>query len=464
MLYDLRPFQEEDFPFFFNNPKSLILYEPRLGKTVLGTKLILSDQNIRSALILCPKNALFVWRDHIIDWAKNAFPNKSVRVVVVKAKNNNGKAQRQALWKTERSADITIFIVTFAAFLHDTEFLLNHKLMFGGIIADEYHKYLKNRTTKSFEKIKPFAKFCRRFHALSGTSVSKMGPPDLFAILHLCDPKLFSSYWRFVGTFCEIIDGMWGKEVVGIRNVENWHQLLRRYARIRKRSECAPHMPRIQRSLLNIEMTAQQRKVYDQLQLDKYVFTDNGEVVVAASNMERTIRWRMLLCCPKTLDPTWGIGAAMEDLVERLLDEDNPDERHIVIFTPFTKAIPYFEAYLKENGFAVWTLSGGIDPEDLVSRTKLFRESKGIMLCSIKYAQAFSLEPAQASYFIGYEWDPNDNKQAEDRLIPQQGSNPINAFYYAHVDSVDQGIAAVVNMKQDNIDITLKGEDSYDKS
>lgn len=455
MTLTLRPFQEEDVAFFLSHPRSGIWYEPRLGKTVVGTT-ILAKTLPKSVLIVCPKNALYVWRDHITEWFKHWAPAAQVKTTIINTKYTS-PAKRQALWLTPRDADVNVFIVTYGSLLNDYVWLETRKLSFEAQIYDEYHKYFKSRKTKSFHMASVLTRNAKRVHPLSGTPTTK-GPQEFWPVLNICNRHYFSSYWKFVNAFCVTVKNQWGGlEIISPRNLDEFHRTLERFGRVRLRKDVAPQMPKIQRSLLHIEMTDEQRRLYQQLQEDDFIWTAGDKLVVAASSMERILRLRQLLVCPAILDPTTGSGGAIEDLTDHLKEAPTDDERHVVIFTPFRPALDYFERHLRREGFEnVWQLYGGLEPEDLHSRIKAFQASKGIILCTIKYAQAFSLCPAQTAYFIGYEWDPNDNKQAEDRLIPQSGHQPILAYYYSYQSSIDDMTAYTVNIRQETISVTLK--------
>ena len=136
------------------------------------------------------------------------------------------------------------------------------------------------------------------------------------------------------------------------------------------------------------------------------------------------------------------MGAAFESFRTRLLDNkeyDLPLENHVVLFTSFKDALPHFKEALEADGFHVNVLSGGITPDERKVQIKEFQEHKGIMLCTIQYAEAFSLAGAVACYTIGFDPNPSANKQAEDRLIPQQGTANIDSYYYLYRDILDDG-------------------------
>lgn len=442
-----------------------MLYEPRLGKTVLASA-VCGKAESPVILVICPKNALFVWADHIVDWIKKFRPNIQIHTAIVKAKGTyKAIERRRQLWALT-NAQVNVFITTFATFKNDWEYLKQQKRSFHTVLFDEFQKYLQSRGKQKDDKSKRggvlfniFKEVCasaQRFHFLSGTSVTK-GPQNLWVALHLCNPQLFSSYWKFVHMFCEVIEGRFGKEIVGLRNLHNFHLLLRTYARIRRREECAPWIPKVQRQLVKIEMSADQQKMYNDLERDDYISLENGNVVITSSSMEQVIRFRQMLVCPKILDPSLDYGAGIEYIIDELAEAETDEDKHVVIFTPFKPALQYIDEALRAAGHKnIEHLYGGIDPEDLRLRISKFRSTKGIIICTTKYAQAFSLDSSTLCYHLGCEWTPNDNKQAEDRLVPQQGDFHIIAKYITHYNSIDSNVVSYLNNYQGVINATLQ--------
>jgi SNF2 family DNA or RNA helicase len=470
----LRPFQQDDVPYFLSHKKSMILYEPRLGKTVVSCNVMALDPETDSILIACSKNAVSVWVDHIKTWFAYLQPNWDLDIRVVAAKGSTAADIRKALWKAPRiPSKKTIYICTFKVLLNDWDYLVTNKLhVFDTIIGDEVHKVLRSHKTKTHKVFKLAVKLCRRFHALSGTLVGKWGPADYFGLLNIINPREFSSYWAFLHTFCLVQEGMWGMEIVGVKNREQFHLLMSRFARFRDRKTYGSQMPTIQRDLIHVEMTPEQSRLFREIGKEGYAITDSGNLVIARNSLERMTRKRQLLTCPRILDPNMGLGGAFTEILERLeqaKEDEDAEAQHIVIFTAVRKAIEHFQRALVEAGYKVFVLAGGTEPEDLVRITAEFRKTKGIMLCTSAFAQAFSLDSARVCYHIGWDFDPNNNKQAEDRLVAQQGDYQINSYYYAYTDTDDDWLAHRITQQSQLMYLTnkdprqfIKGQDPID--
>lgn len=459
--YKLDPFQEEDLQFFIDNPKSALWYEPRLGKTVVSSR-VLTETKPKTTLIVCPSNALFVWKDHLEEIFQEESPDTPIYVHIVRG----DASDRRDIWINVvhdwKVEGCHFYIVVWNSFIRDAEYMTDNQAYFSAVIADEYHKFLKKRSNVGFEKIKPFVVGANRFHPLSGTPAGKGQPQQFWPVLHLMDNNpLFRSYWKFVDAHAfQGTDMMGHKKILGVKDGPSFLAMLNQNGRVRLRKDCAPFMPEIRRSLLRTEMTDRQRQMYAALDLDSYFWAKDDEaqqkLVVGATSMEKMLRMRQLLVCPEMLDRGAGVGGAFESLTTTLLETDDDMGKHTVIFTPFVPALEVFKEYLNKEGFSnVWILQGGLEPSELKYRIEAFKASRGIILCSTKYAQAFNLAGPQACYHVGYEWDPDDNKQAEDRIIPRQGENPLMSWYYTYYSTVDQRLCEAVSIKQQGINMML---------
>lgn len=452
--FQLTPEQEPGYKKLVAQKRHLLLYEMGLGKTVVTTK-AMYDVEARIVLIVCPKNSIKTWENHIKEWfdgldgvnGKTTDETETTFHIWRWRKKYQQADKRRKLWGSyDSGAKVNIYICTYAAFIRDAEYF---KVKPTCIILDEA-KRIRSRRSKAFMALKPFAKQAQYIWMLTGTPGRL--PQHFWTMFHLIDPASFSSYWKFVTAFMVTIKNSWGGiEVVGWKNKAQWDWWLEQKASILTKKDIG-HKETI-RSKLYVEMDDDQERLYREMESDMMMITSDG-LFLASTSMEKVLRYRQLLVCPKILDPGASIGAAFADFVEAIKEGDI--DPHTVCFTPFTQAMPFFEQYLKESGVTnVFRLQGGLDPDEQERRILEWRRTKGVMLCSIKYAESFSLEPAHACYFFGYEWDPEENRQAEERLNRLTTKYQINAYYYTYEDTYDEQQLEIVNFKQRQAQKTL---------
>ncbi|KKL28469.1 hypothetical protein LCGC14_2374850, partial [marine sediment metagenome] len=314
------------------------------------------------------------------------------------------------------------------------------------IILDEPHTWLRNRKTVSF-------KFMRTFRSkyliiMTGTPASK-GAQDLWPMLHLLNRKVFSSYWRFVNTFCYVDDTQWGKDVYGTRNKEALKDLLARYMIRRLKAEVFPEMPPKLVDTIPITMSTTQHLFHDQLR-DDLLGMLGDHLVMTPNTLTCVLRLRQVLVCPKLLNPEMDYGAGIEYL-QQVTSEMDPDDRHFVVFTPFKAALTFIGEALNDVGGKVGYLYGGMSTGDLDRSIRTFEEERGIMLCVIKYAESFSLASCSLAYFLGAEWDYTEDEQAEDRTHRAETKETVNIHYLQYRNSAEERVMEVLATGHGNV-------------
>lgn len=454
----LRPFQAKAAARMTAEKRHLLLFKMGLGKTpTIVTALYNIRTTIRRVLIIAPTNSHRTWEDHLIEWFDNYdLSNQTQTPLAIYRwrKRQHDAAARRALWQTEKAAPhINVYIMTYAGFLTDAPHIPNQ---FDVIINDEPHRRIRKRGNKTFEALLPFVRKTPYYWA--GTGTPGHLPLDMWTLFHLAKPKYFRSYWKFVNAFHYVLDNEFGrKEILGIRNEEQWYRTRDSLCSIATKDSVAAevgqsHKP--QRQLLHVMMDPIQARHYNEISKDMFTVID-GKPLLIPSSLTRILRLRQLLVCPKILSPNLpSYGAAIEDLIETLADTET--DPHIVIFTPFTEAIPWFrERLLSANHAHIYHLQGGITPDEQVQQITSWRKTRGILICSTLYAESFSLEPAAECFHIGYDFNPEVNDQADHRLQRLLTPYPINAYYYAYEDTYDSRLAEIVCIKQNNANKTL---------
>jgi SNF2 family DNA or RNA helicase len=445
----LSPFQDAGATRLERERRHFLLFTMGLGKTVVSTKALWTVQQ-EMILIVCPKNAIRVWEDHIKDWfaGLDALSGRTTPYFIHRwrKKYNDARKRREVFSKRVPNA-VNVYIMTYNGFISDDDHITH---TFNAIILDEA-KRIRGHKSKAFERLKKRAKLAQYFWP--GTGTPGRLPMHFWTMFHLADPKLFGSYWKFVSMFHIMMKNEWGRpEILGVRNQDAWYRLLKSKASIVTKDMVKGQIGNsaMKRQRLYVEMDELQEKHYKELLQDMMTMTED-QLIIAGTSLTRTLRLRQLLVCPKILgSPSYG--AALEDLIETLGDTDP----HVVIFTPFVQSFPFIKERLVAAGYSnVFTLSGNVTPDEQFDLIEQYRKTRGIMICSILYAQAFSLEPATEAFFLGHEYNPEDNAQAEQRLQRFTTDYNVNIYYYTYENTYDDEQVDINNTKQRHINWTL---------
>ena len=125
-----------------------------------------------------------------------------------------------------------------------------------------------------------------------------------------------------------------------------------------------------------------------------------------------------------------------------------------MIYTPFLPSLAPFRAVLSQALDMplpdIMIVRGGMETDELDHVEKRFRRDPNTMiLASLKASQAWNAESALNCYFAGFEWDQDENKQAEGRTRRTDGAQKLIRAYYCHVpQSITSDMLEILNHKE----------------
>ncbi len=429
-MEEMWPFQVEGVNFIRRHKRVILADQMGIGKTRQAIE-VLKAEEVETVLVICSKNAMFVWERELKKW----WPEKADFFITTEGLS---PFARTSVW-----VESVCVITTNQILLRDQDKIPK---FWTAIILDEPHKWLRNRNTKTFKALRKLNSDL--LIMMTGTPSSR-GAGDLWPMLGLGEMKKFSSYWKFVSTFCYVDDSPFGKEVYGTRNLEGLKTLLSKYMIRRLKAEVFPEMPPKLIDLVPIEMTRIQRVAHDGL-LEEMITQLDGKLIVSQNTLTTMMRLRQMLVCPKMLNPDTGYGAGIEYLQGITSDRDVED-RHFAVFTPFRKALVHIGAALEVAGAEINYMSGGMSLKQIAEQVDQFTYKRSVMVCVIKCAEAFSLASATTGFFLGAEWDPKEDEQAEDRLHRAETTETVNIHYLQYKDSVEARVMEVLTGKSRNV-------------
>lgn len=428
----LRPYQVKDIDFMVQQRRVLNANEPGLGKTV-ETLSAMQRLNATGALIVAPKIATGVWRDEAKKW----FGWDSV---IMGGTPKQRKEQRREFVESKAHILITNFALL--------EEVLEFSKVWNTIIVDEAHLGgLLNSKTKKFKVMKKFES--TNMYLLTGTPIRR-GPQDLWSLLHLLNPKKFPSYWSYVNRYCHVVDSGFGKEILGRpKEPERFRQLLSSYMVRNLKANVLDDLPPKQRQTMQLELEGEQSRMYAEL-LEEMMLELPEDFLVTPNRMTQDLRLRQLLVCPRLL----GIdndGIALSTMVEYLIPKELDAGRAVAVATPFRQAIPHIKASIEKHleNVTVDEIHGQIK-ENANDVAKRFQQRPGprkILIYTIKSGASWTAHSASTGFMLGYEWDPNDCIQAEDRIHRIGQENKVHWHYLLHKGTVDEAVLSKLEEK-----------------
>ncbi len=337
--------------------------------------------------------------------------------------------------------------------------LLGKKWQF--ILVDEAHR-LKNRNgqwTKNIKKLKLLSGGYK--HIMTGTGFIN-SPDELWSLLNFCDPKDFSSYWRFRRHFCdEEIDRGYSK-VVGIKRSRRaaFRKMREDCSVLRTMQEVHPDIAEPIKRTIPVQLTSVQLRMYKEIVNDLRTLDQQGYAISSPNVVAQLGRLRQIcVATPELLEdyydpklerrvqkirlvePSVKIDVAMDFLDALSWDEEQKDQ--VVIYSCFVDPLKLLEKRLQVAHIPyLWMQAEHDDSE----RYKLWHDTwptktHQVFMSTISLgSEVINLSSAQYVVFLDKSWSPKDNEQAVSRLWRPGQTGVVEAVDITADNTVDQYI------------------------
>ena len=276
------------------------------SKVLLDNAAVLYDKGlINGLLLIAPKGVYKNWYDSEIP---THLPDHIQKKVVLWKTSDKSKKQRDilnTLFKLE--TDFHILIMNVEAFSSGTgtqfakKFLSCHKSM----IAIDESTTIKTPTSNRTKNILSLRKDCKYRRILTGSPVTK-SPLDLFSQCQFLDPWLLDhqSYYTFRARYsiCKKIqvNGRQVEIVVGYRNLGELSEKIKPFSKRILKDDCLD-LPEKSYVKHYVELTKEQKKVYEQMKKEAIAFLD-GKMQSSATVMTQLMRLHQITCGHFTAD------------------------------------------------------------------------------------------------------------------------------------------------------------------
>ena len=276
------------------------------SKVLLDNAAVLYDKGlINGLLLIAPKGVYKNWYDSEIP---THLPDHIEKKVVLWKTSDKSKKQQQILnTMFETGTDFHILIMNVESFSKGDgikfaqKFLMCHKAM----IAIDESTTIKTPTsnrTKSILSLRELAKYRR---ILTGSPVTK-SPLDLFSQCQFLDPWLLNhqSYYTFKARYAITrkieVQGRRVEIVVGYRNLAELSEKIKPFSKRILKEDCLD-LPAKSFIKHTVELTKEQKKVYEQMKKEAIAFLD-GKMQSTATIMTQLMRLHQITCGHFTAD------------------------------------------------------------------------------------------------------------------------------------------------------------------
>lgn len=448
----LLPFQEVALRYLEQcNGRALIADEMGLGKTVESLAWLANHREMFPVLVICPNTVKISWQRHIKEWVSE----DSVQF--------NGK---------ELDGEPGNFVVSSYDSLVDRNEEVFKKAFelvkygFRSIILDEAHK-IKNSAAKRSKAVRYLIKHLQIQYilALTGSPVINT-PVDMFNVLNLLRPDVFSNFWSYAKKYCDAhrkkiwisrhkVRDIW---VFGASNQDELKQLLQSTVMLRRlKKDVLQQLPEKRRVVVPVEIDNSEEYtevkrdladwLLDRVELGKmtaeaFESWSNGE----GENVDMLRRVEAL----KQVAAKGKLSAAVE-WIEDFLETG----KKLIVFMSHKSVMSNVKVRFKDISVEI---SGDVVGDLRQKAIDTFQEDDKIKLMFATRAsggEGITLTAASDVLFLELGWTSVEHDQAESRAHRIGQRDAVTAWYMLGKGTIDEDIFEMINKKESIIKDTV---------
>jgi SNF2 family DNA or RNA helicase len=400
-----------------------------LGKT-FGAIAAALELGARKWVVVCPNSSKeAVWRPEVEKWAPGRWPVFNV--------HGTAKQRDRTLEAFARSSDGVLLVHYEGLRLVKWE---KHKDI-DLVVCDEAHRLAKGSSSgKAPQFYKALKKVKAKYRlALSGSIVVNT-PEDLFGALHWLMPDVYKSKWRdWNNRFLHYIQGPWGAEFMGIRAgmLEPMQTELGGLLVVRRKEDELPDLPDRIDQTIEVELSKEQRRVYDDLAERFIAELPDGEQIIAPSVLAQLTKLRQIATGLDLLGEEFNDSTKI-DLAEEMIKDNLPNKT--VVFAWHRATVYAIEQRMEKAGIPVRAITGDVKERDRAAYVKEFQNDPDVkvIVATIKtLGEAVTLHAASDLIFVESSWTPTDMEQAADRVYRIGQVNHVSITHIVAKDTVD---------------------------
>lgn len=257
----LDDYQQEACKFLRTHNRAILADERGVGKTAPAIMAARASCDYGPHLVVCPAYLMTNWVVELEMWGA-----KGVHVVEGSASQKKaGLQQIQHSWT----------IISYDTLARKEYTALLASRAWHTIIYDEAH-HLRGRNSLRTKAADQLKKRSQKTWMLTGTPLVK-NAGDLYPLLRQCDPKEYSSYWRFVEENCYTTKNPWTTVVGRLRDEESFYRKLKPYMLRRKFRDIHGEIPDYVEQDIYVDVSEDTRRQLTQAKQEFRIDNGSGE-------------------------------------------------------------------------------------------------------------------------------------------------------------------------------------------
>lgn len=364
----------------------------------------------------------------------------------------------QIYWGANRQLDsqVQLTITTYGIMRIESSLLAQEN--WDVVVLDE-SQTIKNPQSQTAQAA--FALHSKFRLALSGTPVENR-PEELWSQMRFLNPELLPSLAQFKTE----ISSCTNEQMKGLaRKIKPF--ILRR-----TKEEVAPELPKKTESVISVELSERERKLYDSLLLStrrEVVAELEARQTVSGQNrfkiFELLLRLRQA-CCHSGLVPgsNLNISAKLEAL-SAMLANITAEGHRALVFSQWTSLLDYLEPNFLAENISFTRLDGATRNRQQVIDQFQDKNGPAVLLVSLKAGGVgLTLTAADYVFFCDPWWNPAAEDQASDRTHRLGQDKPIFVYRLIATNTIEERIIELQEKKRGIAQALLEGDGSIKES
>lgn len=451
----LRPYQEEALAFMVARDRAILGDPPGVGKTPVAIT-ALRRAGARRILLVVPKAVIHHWEALAAAW----WPE----LQVVDGTGSAAQRERARGVVGSGTGGPAALLVNYEAMRGDVKHLV--RIRFDTFLADEAHR-LKNRQALQTKAAWQLAGRAQRAWLLTGTPIVNR-PDEAWSLLHLLDPKGYSSFWAWVGRHMLTDLAHFGRARRPTRIIVG----LKRGAEDRIRAELAqvliqrdldqllPDLPPVTITPTEVDLDAEERRAYTDLVRRHWTQLEDGTVVQTVNEVSRITRLRQIVSDMEALSA--GRAKPGSKIVATLSLIGDLEDEQVVVLTWSRAAAERIAVELgkAKPAIAATYIHGGVTGPERQGRLDTFRKGKVRVLAGTLGTLGEGVDGLQVArhlVLLDRPWRPSEEDQAIGRLRRSGQTDAVFVWPVTARNTIDQAINKLLAEKRSVIDALKVG-------
>jgi len=418
-----------------------------LGKTLQALALILYRAPQGPTLVVAPTSVCMNWMSEIARFAP------TLKVMLF------GAGDRKETLNTLQPFDLVI--ASYGLLQQEAELFAG--VQWHTIVLDEAQA-IKNAQTKRSQAVMALSGAFRM--AATGTPLENhLG--ELWNLFRFINPGLLGSLDQFNQRFANPIERGQDKVAQSAARM-NLKRLIQPFILRRTKTQVLTELPSRTEIVLQIDLSAEERALYETLRRTALERLAAGEETSTASAGQKSIqilaeimKLRRACCNPQLVAPELGLTSSKLTAFAELVDELLENRHKVLVFSQFVDHLNLIRAHLDQRAIRYQYLDGATPMQQRKTRVDAFQAGDGdVFLISLK-AGGMGINLTAADYVIHMDpwWNPAVEDQASDRAHRMGQLRPVTIYRLVARHTIEESIVDLHKHKRDLADSLLEGSD-----